>query len=148
LKKLLATTNDTTVTILRLVLGITFFLHGAQKVFGWFGGFGFSGTMNAFTNMLHIPALFAFLAIMAEFLGGLGLLLGLLARVAAFGIATNMVVAILMIHHNFGFFINWYGNQKGEGWEYHLLAIALALAIMIKGAGAYSIDRALAAKAN
>jgi putative oxidoreductase len=148
LKKLLATTNDTTVTILRLVLGITFFLHGAQKVFGWFGGFGFSGTMNAFTNMLHIPALFAFLAIMAEFLGGLGLLLGLLARVAAFGIATNMVVAILMIHHNFGFFMNWYGNQKGEGWEFHLLAIALALAIMIKGAGAYSIDRALAAKAN
>jgi putative oxidoreductase len=148
LKKLLATTNDTTVTILRLVLGITFFLHGAQKVFGWFGGFGFSGTMNAFTNMLHIPALFAFLAIMAEFLGGLGLLLGLLARVAAFGIATNMVVAILMIHHNFGFFMNWYGNQKGEGWEFHLLAIALALAIMIKGAGAYSIDGALAAKAN
>jgi putative oxidoreductase len=148
LKKLLATTNDTTITILRLVLGITFFLHGAQKIFGWFGGFGFSGTMNAFTTMMHIPTLFAFLAIMAEFLGGLGLILGLLARVAAFGIATNMVVAIVMIHHNFGFFMNWYGNQKGEGWEYHLLAIALALAIMIKGAGAYSIDGALAAKAN
>ena len=148
MKKLLATTNDTTITILRLVLGITFFLHGAQKIFGWFGGFGFSGTMNAFTTMMHIPTLFAFLAIMAEFLGGLGLILGLLARVAAFGIATNMVVAIVMVHHNFGFFMNWYGNQKGEGWEYHLLAIALALAIMIKGAGAYSIDGALAAKAN
>jgi putative oxidoreductase len=86
---------------------------------------------------------FAFLAICAEFLGSIGLLLGLLGRVAAFGIACNMVVAIAMVHWHFGLFANWYGTQKGEGYEYHLLAIAIALAIMIKGSGALSIDRAL-----
>jgi putative oxidoreductase len=148
MRRLLATTDDTTITILRLVLGIVFFAHGAQKMLGWFGGFGFSGTMNAFTHMMHIPAPFAFLAIMAEFLGGIGLMVGLLARVAAFGITCNMVVAIVMVHHNFGFFMNWYGNQKGEGYEYHLVTITLALAIMIKGAGAYSVDGAIAAKSN
>jgi putative oxidoreductase len=92
--------------------------------------------------MAHIPAPFAFLAICAEFLGGIGLLLGLLGRVAAFGICCNMVVAIAMVHRHFGLFANWYGNQKGEGYEYHLLAIAIALAIMIKGSGAFSVDRA------
>jgi putative oxidoreductase len=146
MKKLLATPNDGILTLIRLVLGIVFFAHGGQKALGWFGGFGFSGTMNFFTNMLHIPAPFAFLAIMAEFLGGLGLILGLLARIAALGIAVNMSVAVLMVHHNFGFFMNWYGNQKGEGWEYHLLVICMALVIMVRGAGAFSVDGALASK--
>ncbi len=131
---------------MRLVLGIVFFLHGAQKVLGWFGGFGFSGTMHAFTGMMHIPAPFAFLAILAEFLGGIGLIVGLLARVAAFGIAMNMVVAVAMVHLANGPFMNWYGNQKGEGYEYHLLAIVIALTIMVRGAGAFSVDRALTAK--
>jgi putative oxidoreductase len=146
LKKLLATTNDATLTLMRLILGTVFFAHGAQKVLGWFGGYGFSGTMNFFTSALHIPAPIAFLAIMAEFLGGLGLILGCLARIAAFGIAVNMVVAVLMIHIHYGMFMNWNGIQKGEGWEYHLLAIALAIAIMVRGAGAFSVDGALAAK--
>jgi putative oxidoreductase len=146
MKQLLATTNDTILTMVRLILGIVFFAHGAQKVLGWWGGFGFTGTMNAFTHMMHIPAPLAFLAIMAEFLGGLGLLVGLLARVAAFGIAVNMTVAVLTIHRHVGFFMNWYGNQQGEGWEYHILAIALALVILVRGAGAYSVDGALSAK--
>jgi putative oxidoreductase len=146
MKQLLATTNDTILTFVRLILGAVFFAHGAQKVLGWWGGFGFTGTMNAFTHMMHIPAPFAFLAIMAEFLGGLGLLVGLLARVAAFGIAVNMTVAVLTIHRHVGFFMNWYGNQQGEGWEYHILAIALALVILVRGAGAYSVDGALSAK--
>ena len=148
MKQLMATTNDTILTFLRLVLGIVFFAHGAQKVLGWWGGFGYSGTMNAFTNMMHIPAPLAFLAIMAEFLGGIGLLVGLLARVAAFGIGVNMLVAVLMIHRHVGFFMNWYGNQQGEGWEYHLLAIALAVVILVRGAGAYSIDAALTSKSS
>jgi len=148
MKKLLATTNDATLTLMRLILGIVFFAHGAQKVLGWFGGYGFSGTMNFFTSAMHIPAPFAFLAIMAEFLGGLGLILGLLARIAAFGIAVNMVVAVLMIHIHNGLFMNWAGNQKGEGLEYHLLAIALAILIMVRGAGAFSVDSALAAKSS
>jgi len=142
-RRLMKTSDDLTVMLLRLVLGVVFFAHGAQKALGWFGGFGFNGTMGFFTQQMHIPAPFAFLAIAAEFLGGMGLILGLLGRVAAFGIACNMVVAIFMIHRHFGFFANWYGTQKGEGFEYHLLAIAIALAIMAKGSGALSLDRAL-----
>ena len=141
--KLVNTSDDPAITILRLVLGVVFFAHGAQKALGWFGGYGFSGTMGFFTQQAHIPAAFAFLAICAEFLGGIGLLLGFLGRIAAFGIACNMVVAVAMIHRHFGLFANWYGTQKGEGYEYHLLAIAMALAIMIKGSGALSVDRAL-----
>jgi putative oxidoreductase len=146
MRKLLATVNDNTLTLMRLVLGVVFFLHGSQKMLGSFGGFGFSGTMQAFTGMMHIPAPFAFLAICAEFFGGLGLILGLLARVAAFGIAVNMTVAVLMVHLSNGPFMNWYGNQKGEGYEYHLLALALAIPIMIRGAGAFSVDGLLASK--
>jgi putative oxidoreductase len=121
-------------------MGLVFFAHGAQKALGWFGGYGFSGTMGFFTHTMGIPAPLAFLAICAEFLGGLGLILGFLSRIAAFGIFCNMVVAVMMVHHNFGFFMNWAGNQKGEGFEFHLLAMAMALAIMAAGAGALSID--------
>jgi putative oxidoreductase len=142
-RKLINTTDDSVITILRLVAGVVFFAHGAQKTLGWFGGYGFSGTMGFFTNAMHIPAPFAFLAICAEFLGGIGLLVGLLGRVAAFGIACDMLVAVLLVHRHFGLFANWAGNQKGEGFEYHLLALAICLAIMIKGSGAFSIDRAL-----
>jgi putative oxidoreductase len=148
MKKLLYTTNDWTLTLMRLILGIIFFAHGAQKVLGWFGGFGFSGTMNMFTNMLHVPAVFAFLAMMAEFLGGIGLILGLLARVGAFGIAVNMAMAIALLHHKFGLFMNWTGNQKGEGIEYHLLVLAITITIMVRGAGPLSVDGALAANAS
>jgi len=146
MKKLLATANDNTLTLMRLVLGIVFFLHGSQKMLGWFGGYGFSGTMHFFTGMLHIPAVFAFLAICAEFFGGLGLIVGLLARVAAFGIAVNMVLAVVMVHLANGPFMNWAGNQKGEGYEFHLLALALLITVMFRGAGAFSVDGALASK--
>jgi putative oxidoreductase len=142
-RKLISTCDDYTYTMVRLVLGVVFFAHGAQKMLGWFGGYGFSGTMNFFTQMMHIPAPLAFLAICAEFFGGLGLLVGLLSRVAAFGIAMNMLVAIFTVHIHNGFFANWSGQQKGEGVEYHLLALALLLVVMIKGAGALSVDRAL-----
>jgi putative oxidoreductase len=146
-RKLLATSDDWTLTLLRLVMGVIFFAHGAQKTFGWFGGYGFSGTLGFFTQMMHIPALFAFLAICAEFLGGVGLILGALGRIAAFGITCNMVVAILMVHHHFGLFMNWSGQQKGEGFEYHLLAIAIAVVLMARGSGAFSVDRALTSAA-
>ena len=124
----------------RLVMGIVFFAHGAQKMLGWYGGYGFSGTMGFFTHSMEIPAPLAFLAICAEFFGGLGLIIGFLSRIAAFGIACNMLVAVTMVHHHFGLFMNWAGNQKGEGFEFHLLAIAIAIAIMVAGAGAFSID--------
>src|ERR1039458_2782267 len=97
LRKLTLTENSSAITILRLVLGILFFAHGAQKMLGWFGGYGFTGTMGFFTGGMHIPAPFAFLAIAAEFFGGIGLLLGLFTRIAAFGIAVNMLVAVVMV---------------------------------------------------
>lgn len=139
--KLVATRNGAYLTILRLVLGVIFFAHGAQKALGWFGGPGFTGTMTAFTQGMHIPAVFAFLAIMAEFLGGLGLIFGVFTRVAAFGVFVNMVVAILLVHSANGLFMNWSGIQKGEGIEYHLLVLAITAVLMLHGAGAWSVDR-------
>jgi putative oxidoreductase len=144
IRKILATDDSAATAILRLVLGVVFFAHGAQKMLGWFGGYGLSGTMGFFTAQMHIPAPFAFLAIAAEFFGGLGLILGFLTRIAAFGIAVNMLVAVWMVHASFGFFMNWSGQQKGEGFEYHLLVLAVTVFLMIRGAGAFSIDRAIA----
>ena len=142
LRKLLHTNNDPALTVVRLVLGVVFFAHGAQKMLGWFGGYGYTATMGFFEHN-GIPAVFAFLAIAAEFFGGLGLLLGLLSRVAAFGIACNMLVAIATVHHHFGLFMNWSGQQKGEGFEFHLLVLAITFLIMVRGAGALSLDRRL-----
>ena len=144
-RKLISTENDAATAILRLALGVVFFAHGAQKMLGWFGGDGFNGTMGFFTKTMHIPALFAILAIAAEFFGGLGLIVGLLSRVAALGIALNMLVAIAMVHYHFGFFMNWFGTQKGEGYEYHVLAVGMAVLVTVRGAGAASLDRALTA---
>src|SRR3989442_14210798 len=126
IRKLYATDDNTATVILRLVLGLVFFAHGAQKMLGWFGGWGFSATMGFFTGMMHIPAPLAFLAIVAEFLGGLGLILRLLTRISAFGITVTMLVAIMAVHRGVGFFRNWAGTQKGEGYEYHLLVLAIA----------------------
>ncbi len=140
-------TNDSFIPLIaRLTLGLVMFPHGAQKALGWFGGYGFSGTMNFFTGQMHIPALFAFLAIAAEFAGSLGLITGLFSRVSAFGIAVNMLVATLTVHASNGFFMNWLGNQKGEGFEYQILAIGLALVVILSGAGKWSVDRLLAGR--
>ena len=130
--------------IARLILGLVMFPHGAQKMLGWYGGHGFTGTMRFFTGSMHIPAVFAFIAIAAEFAGALGLIVGLFTRVAAFGIASVMVVAIFTVHGANGFFMNWMGSQKGEGFEYHLLVIGLALVVMIQGAGKASLDGLIA----
>ncbi len=138
------TGNDLTLTIARLILGIVFFVHGAQLVLGWFGGYGYTGSMQFFTQAMHIPAPFAFLAIFSEFLGGIALIIGLLSRIAVIGIAIDMLVAIFKVHIHVGFFMNWYGTQKGEGYEYHLLALALCLILLVKGSGAVSIDLAIA----
>ena len=143
---LLKTNDSLTPLIARLTLGLVMFPHGAQKALGWFGGYGFNGTMGFFTGPMHIPALFAFLAIAAEFAGAIGLIVGLFGRVAALGIAVNMLMATLMVHASNGFFMNWAGNQKGEGFEFHLLAIGLALVVITSGGGRWSIDRVLAGR--
>lgn len=141
-RKLIQTSDDPMLALLRLALGVVFFAHGAQKVLGWFGGLGYNGTLGMFAHM-GIPEVFAVLAILAEFLGGIGLILGFLTRIAAFGIAVDMLVAVALVHAPNGFFMNWTGNQRGEGFEFHVLAIAMALFAMVHGAGAFSIDRAL-----
>jgi putative oxidoreductase len=143
LQTLFKTNDGVSSLIARLALGLVMFPHGAQKALGWFGGYGFSGTMGFFTGQLHIPALFAFFAIAAEFAGSIGLITGFLSRVAAFGIAVEMVVAIILVHGANGFFMNWYGNQKGEGFEYHLLTLGLAVGVILAGAGKWSIDSVL-----
>ena len=132
--------NNVSTLLLRLLLGVVFFPHGAQMALGWFGGYGFSGTMGFFTRTLHIPALFAFLAIAMQFAGAIALILGLFTRVAALGIAVNMLVAVAMVHAQYGWFMNWFGNQKGEGFEYHLLAIGIAIVLIIRGGGKWAAD--------
>jgi len=141
LKRILNTKEDISAFMLRLTLGIVFFPHGAQKALGWFGGYGLSATLASFTDKMHIPFIFAILAVAAEFLGSIALIFGFLTRLAALGIAIVMAVAIYMVHAHNGFFMNWYGAQKGEGIEYHLLVIGIAIALMIKGGGSFSMDK-------
>jgi len=140
---MLGTDGDWVITIVRIVLGVVFFAHGAQKALGWFGGAGLQSTVRVFREQLRIPAPLALLSVAAEFLGGLGLIVGLLSRIAALGIAVVMIVALVAVHGKFGFFMNWYGEKQGHGIEYHILVLALSLAVMIKGAGAFSLDQVL-----
>ena len=130
--------------ILRVMLGVVMFPHGAQKLLGWFGGFGFAGTMGFFTGQMHIPAVIAFLVIMGESFGALGLIVGFLTRFSAFGMLCIIFGAIVMVHWPNGFFMNWAGKQAGEGFEYHLLVIGMSIALLIAGGGKWSVDGAIA----
>jgi putative oxidoreductase len=145
LKRLMQTDEDVGMLIVRLTLGLVMFPHGAQKMLGWFGGGGFAGTLQGMTGM-GLPAVAVFLVILAEFFGSISLITGFLGRVGAFGILCVMLGAIFMVHLPNGFFMNWMGNQKGEGYEYHLLAIGIALAILVKGSGSLSMDRSMSDK--
>ena len=127
--------------ILRVVVGLVIFPHGAQKLFGWFGGYGFNGTLGFFTNNMGVPAVIAILVILCESLGSLALIAGFATRFMAAGLATVMLGAIIMAHLGNGFFMNWSGNQKGEGFEYHLLVIGICAVLVISGAGKWSVDR-------
>lgn len=132
---------DWVVAIARITLGIIFFAHGAQNMLGWYGGPGLPASMKTFTEDLRLPSTLAFLVIAGEFFGGIGLIVGLFSRIAALVIALTMVGAIVTVHFRFGLFLNWFGNQKGHGIEFHLLAIVLALVVVVKGGGAFSLDR-------
>jgi putative oxidoreductase len=138
---LFSTNLDWLQTLIRITLGLVFFAHGSQKVLGWFGGPGLKETMRTMHEFLGLPTPLALLAVAAEFLGGLGLMVGLLSRIAAAGIVVIMLVAIVMVHGRNGLFLNWLGERKGHGYEYHLLAIALAAEIVVRGSGAASLDR-------
>jgi putative oxidoreductase len=128
--------------IVRLALGVVFFAHGAQKLFGWFGGHGLKPTIQVFRQHLQIPAAATVLAALLEFLGGLALLVGVLARPAALGLIVVMLVAIARVHWRHGFFLATQPGQ-GNGWEYNFALVAMALSVLIGGAGALSIDSLL-----
>jgi putative oxidoreductase len=138
------TSGQWTPLILRLTLAIVFFPHGAQKVLGWFGGYGFIGTMGFFTAKMGLPYAIALLPVLTEFLAPFALVAGFFTRIAALATGVNMIVAVLMVHLANGFFMNWSGAQKGEGFEYHLLVIGIALALIVQGAGRWSVDQAIA----
>lgn len=137
------TSNDASGLVLRLGLALAMFPHGAQKALGWWGGFGFEATVGFFTQAGYpLPLTLAIIA--AEFLGPLALVAGFFTRWSAFGIGAVMAGAALLMHLPHGFFMNWMGNQKGEGLEYFVLAVSMALALLLLGGGKWSIDRILA----
>jgi putative oxidoreductase len=144
MKRLFETDEAWSSLILCVLLGLVIFPHGAQKVLGWYGGFGFSGTLGFFTEQMHLPWVVAFLVIIGEFFGSVGLLVGFLTRLTAASLAVIMLGAIATVHWPHGFFMNWFGKQAGEGFEYHLLVIAICAALVITGAGRWSVDGAIA----
>lgn len=144
MKALFQTDDGLAGFILRVTLGLVMFPHGAQKLLGWFGGFGFDGTMGFFTQKMGLPWIIAFLIIIGESFGSLGLLAGFLTRFAAASLAVIMLGAITMVHLPHGFFMNWGGQQQGEGYEYHLLVIGIAAALLVTGGGRWSADRVVA----
>jgi putative oxidoreductase len=139
LSSLVATGDSFASTVLRLALGFMILPHGLQKTLGWFGGYGFKGTMGYLTGQVGAPWIFALLAILAESVGGLMLIAGFGTRLAALGVGGVMLVAAAM-HWSNGFFMNWFGNQKGEGVEFHLLALGIVVALLILGGGKWSVD--------
>lgn len=141
---LFTTESDITLTILRIALAVVIFPHGAQKLLGWFGGHGFKGTMGFFTGSLKVPSVLALGVILIEFFAPIMLLIGLATRAAALAIAVVMIVAVFMVHWRVGFFMNWFGVQQGEGYEFHLLAVGIAVALLIGGGGAYAVDALIA----
>ncbi len=146
MKKIFQTNENTTATIIRIVLGAILFPHGAQKLLGWFGGYGFNGTMGFLTGTAGLPWLIAFLVIAIEFFGALALIFGFATRIIAVGIIVLFAGIIFTSHLNNGFFMNWSGQLQGEGFEYHLLVIGMAIALLVSGAGKWSVDYALQKK--
>ena len=142
--RLLATAPGASGPILRFVLALVMFPHGAQKLLGWFGGYGWSGSMGFLTGKIGLPAPLAALVILIEALGPLFLLFGLLTRPVALGMIAIMIGAIATVHEPNGFFMNWTGAQAGEGFEFHLLVIAMSLALLVSGGGSLSVDERLA----
>jgi len=146
MKKIFQTNESNATTIIRIVLGLILFPHGAQKMLGWFGGYGFSGTMGFLTGTTGLPWIMAFLVIAIEFFGAIALILGFATRIVAVGIISLFTGIIVTSHFQNGFFMNWYGNLKGEGYEFHLLIIGMATALLVSGAGKWSVDYALQQK--
>jgi putative oxidoreductase len=145
---LLSTSGGSSAALLRLTLAAVLFPHGAQKLLGWFGGYGFSGARSFLTGQVGLSGFLAVGIILLEFFGPILLLLGLFTRPVALAVIGLMIGAIVTVHWPNGFFMNWSGVQAGEGFEYHLLVIGIALALVIKGGGMLSIDARASKKAS
>jgi putative oxidoreductase len=144
-KILLTTSGNWSATALRLVLGIVIFSHGAQSMLGWFDGAGLSATLQALTEFMGLPWLIALLVICIQFFGSIMLFTGIGTRIAALGIF-GIFIGMMTYHLDFGFHMNWMGTKKGEGFEYHVLVLAMCVALMVQGGGPFSIDRLLSQK--
>lgn len=140
---LLRTSDDWAGLILRLSAGMIMLTHGLQKTLGWFGGYGYQASLSYFTDTMKLPWIIAFLVIVFESLGSIGLILGVGTRIWAAGLIAVMIGAVITTNFKHGLFMNWYGTQAGEGYEYHLLFVAICLALLIMGGGIFSVDRAL-----
>lgn len=147
MKKIFATNENSSATIIRIVLGLILFPHGAQKLLGWFGGYGFDGTMGFLTGSVGLPWIIGFLVIIIEFFGALALIFGFATRLVSIGLIALFAGIVFTGHLDQGFFMNWSGQQKGEGYEYHLLVIGMALSLLVSGAGKWSADYAIQRKA-
>jgi putative oxidoreductase len=143
MKKIFQTNENSAVTILRIVLGIVLFPHGAQKLLGWFGGYGFEGTMGFLTGTAGLPWILAFMVIMIEFFGAFALIFGFATRIVSVGVISLFTGIVFTSHFQNGFFMNWSGQMQGEGFEYHLLVVGIAIALLINGSGRWAVDRVL-----
>lgn len=141
--KLFTTSESWTLIVLRVILGLVIFPHGAQKLLGWFGGYGFSGSMNYFTDTVGLPWMVGFLVIILEFFGAIALIAGIATRIIAVLYIAIAIGIIFTSSIQYGFFMNWFGNQAGEGYEYFLLWIGMAVTLLVNGGGKYSIDKLL-----
>lgn len=146
MRTIMKTTDSVALLFIRVALGAVMFPHGAQKVLGWFGGAGFSGTIEMFRTNAGFPAALVILLMAIELLGSMGLIAGFFTRVSALGIGGAMAICALMNHVQNGFFMNWMGDKQGEGFEFHILVVGISLALLIKGGGMFSLDRMLAGR--
>lgn len=135
-----STNAEWTGLILRVAAGSIMFTHGAQKMLGWFGGYGFRNSMTFFTETMKLPPAVAWLVIVLEFVGSILLIAGFATRAWALSFVVIMMGAMVLVNAQHGLFMNWFGTQRGEGVEYHVLMIALCLALMLTGGGRFSID--------
>ncbi len=141
LRGIMETSDDRIPMLGRLALGIVILPHGAQDLFAWFGGTGIDGALGSYAA-LGVPPFLGWMAVVTQFFGGLALIIGFVGRVAAFAIALVLLAAVIAQHWSVGFFMNWDGALKGEGFEFHILAVTLAVIVIIRGSGALSVDRA------
>lgn len=142
-KNIIQTQQSTAALLVRIVLGLVIFSHGAQSMVGWFGGTGFTNTMYYLTSIMQLPYIVALSVILLQFFGAILIILGVLVRPVALAVSGMFLGMILTVHFDHGFFMNWFGNKSGEGYEYHILVLALCATLVIEGAGRLSVDHLL-----